>query len=231
MAVKRFFGADGVLHEVEVPDGPVFVAAAQGGSSQSLESFLSAQNPTGVDPTILPIDAAQVPDLRPTDGAGPLTKFPDPIPGTGEGAGVGQRSGQSLRDVWQNNQDRVGVAAVDTVQSGPIGSAAAVSPRFVGVDEPRPLSPNGERVTDPGFGPASSNDTIAGSAGEDRVDPADPTQGSADERFQALVDGWSNKDEVRAYIVDNGGEEPHASATRAELEEAAREVFDRSQLA
>lgn len=126
MAVKKFFGADGVLVEIPLPDGPVL--QPYGSGSTSAQDFL---NPTGVDPTTLPVDAASVPDLIPTVGGIATPKFPDPLPGTGEGPGVGQRSGSVLRDAWQNNPLK-DPGTVDTVQSGPVGSSAAVAPADAG---------------------------------------------------------------------------------------------------
>lgn len=139
MAVKRFFGADGVLVEIEIPDGPLPVAATTLKSDTSASALF---NPTGVDPNTLPVDAAQVPDLKPTVGAQPVLKFPEPLPGSGEGAGVGQKSGASLRDVWVNDPHK-DPGTVDSVQSGDIGSAAAVpasgdTDRKVGGSTPSP---------------------------------------------------------------------------------------------
>lgn len=118
MAVKRYFGADGILTEIELPDVPLPVPSLAG--DRSVHQLL---NPTHVDPETLLVDAARVPNLRPTDGAMGVTKFPDRPPGSGEGAGVGQRSGLTLRDAWENNPDRIGQAQVESAQSGPIGSA------------------------------------------------------------------------------------------------------------
>jgi len=125
MAVKRYFGADAVLVEIELPDAPLPVPNLKG--DQSIHKML---NPTNVDPHTLVVDAASVPDLKPTDGAQGITKFPDRIPGSGEGAGVGQKSGLTLRDAWENNPDRVGTTQVDTVQSGAIGSAVVDGAAF-----------------------------------------------------------------------------------------------------
>lgn len=148
MAVKKFFGADGVLVEIELPDQPLPVPVNS--PDHSIHQLL---NPTNVDPNTLAIDAARVPDLRPTDGAGPATKFPDRPPGDGQGAGVGQVSGLSLRDVWENNPDRIGKFTVDTVQSGPVGSAAAVAPtadvdRVVGGSTKSPAPASDEKPDD-----------------------------------------------------------------------------------
>ena len=184
MATKKFFGADGVLHEVELPDGPTL--PPYGSGSISADDFL---NPTGVDPTLLPVDAAAFPDLIPTAGATPTPKFADPLPGSGEGAGVGQKSGSVLRDAWNNNPLKE-AGTVDSVQSGNIGSAAAVAPH------------------DPGFQGATKAELA--------------NEGS----FEALKATWTNKDAVRAYIAENGGEELPATATRDELETAAKGVYD-----
>lgn len=148
MAVKRFFGADGVLVEVQLPDAPLPVPVLSG--DRSVHQLM---NPTNVDPETLVVDAARLPDLKPTDGALPVTKFPDRVPGTGEGAGLGQRSGLTLRDAWENNPDRVGVAPVDSVQSGEIGSAAAVAPstdvdRVAGGSTSSPAPAEGEPPDD-----------------------------------------------------------------------------------
>lgn len=117
MAVKRFF--DGVsLTEIEIPDGPMPVFT----NTSTVHDLITPQNPTGVDPTLLAVDAAQVPDLVPTAGAQPVLKFPEPLPGDGSGAGIGQPSGSVLRDPWANNPN-ANVQPVDTVQSGEIGSA------------------------------------------------------------------------------------------------------------
>lgn len=140
MAVKRTFGADGVLTEVEIPDAPlpgvVFDPQASG-----IEQFLKdTTNPSGVDLDTLLVDAATLPDLNPTRGAQPLTKFPEPLPGNGEGAGMGQKSGASLRDAWNNNPLK-DAGTVETLQSGPVGSAVVGAPdtdRKVGGSSPSP---------------------------------------------------------------------------------------------
>lgn len=152
MAVKRFFGADSVLHTVELPDRPFPVDTLKG--DLSVHQLL---NPTNVDPDTLPVDAAAFPDLRPTDGAQAMTKFPDRIPGSGEGAGVGQRSGLTLRDAWENNPDRVGTTQVETVQSGEIGERAAVAP---------PLGPQADVDRTQG-GSTTSPEPVAGEKPDD----------------------------------------------------------------
>lgn len=200
MATKRFFGTDGVLVEIELPEGNAPFGATVGDTS--IHALL---NPLGIDPDTLVVDAAAVPDLKPTAGALPITKFPEPIPGSGEGAGVGQPSGVTLRDVWNNNPNRV-VDQVETVQSGEIGSGAATGPRT-----------------------EARNADLA--AGETRPG----VQASADSAATAPDFGdreaFPNKEALSTYITENGGEAPHAAATREELETAAREAYDAKQLA
>jgi len=114
MALKHYFNGVSLL-TVEVPDAPLPSVLAQN------SDHLAPLNPQGADPALLPVDVANLPDLRPTDGAVPTGKFHEPLPGSGEGPGVGQKSGAALRDVWANNPNRT--VAVETLQSGPIGSA------------------------------------------------------------------------------------------------------------
>lgn len=193
-ATKKFFGSDGVLHETaDLPDGPF--ADAIGVNAPNDNPFVSATNPTGADPELLSVDAAALPNLVPTQGATPPTRFPEPLPGTGEGAGVGQPSGATLRDAWNNNPQK-DAGTVETIQSGDVGSA---------------LTRQDAKAAE------VTNTRLANDGG--------------DQSFEDLQASWANKDAVRAYIVDNGGDEPHAAATRAELEESAREVYDRKQLA
>lgn len=152
MAVKRFFGADGVLVEVEVPDRPLPVVATNLKADHSAHKLF---NPTHVDPDTLVVDAAALPDLKPTAGAQAATKFPDPLPGSGEGAGVGQKSGATLRDAWVNDPHK-DPGTVQSVQSGPVGSRAAVAPsgdtsdtdRKVGGSTPSPNPVDGEEPDD-----------------------------------------------------------------------------------
>lgn len=116
MAVKSFF--DGTkLTTVEIPDLPL--PSVLNVRKNSLDAII---NPTGVDPGTLLVDVAELPNLIPTAGALPPTKFAEPIPGNGEGPGIGQPSGNALRDPWSNNPNR-DKGQVEVVQSGPIGSA------------------------------------------------------------------------------------------------------------
>jgi hypothetical protein len=117
MATKAFF--DGVkLTVTELPDAPL--PSVLNVRKNSLDAII---NPTGVDPGTLLVDAAELPNLRPTDGALPPTKFPDEPPGNGEGPGIGQPSGSTaLRDPWANNPNR-DKGTVESMQSGEIGSA------------------------------------------------------------------------------------------------------------
>lgn len=130
MAVKKFFDGNS-LTEIELPDQPI----PNYGHVVGENSLITADNPMGVDPTLLKVDAAQVNNLRPTQGASPTPKFPDPLPGNGEGAGVGQKSGSVLRDAWANNQNR-DTEIVESVQSGPVGSLVPQA-----TDAARPISP------------------------------------------------------------------------------------------
>lgn len=116
MATKAFFDGQ-KLTQVEIPDMPL--PSVLNVRKNSLDAII---NPTGVDPGTLLVDVAELPNLIPTAGALPPTKFPEPVPGNGEGPGIGQPSGAALRDPWANNPNR-DKGTVDTVQSGEIGSA------------------------------------------------------------------------------------------------------------
>lgn len=171
MAVKKFFGADGVLHEIELPDVP-FTGFGNNVRTPEMLLGIDKDNPTGVDPTLLPVDAAQVDNLIPTPGAYPTPKFPDPLPGSGEGAGIGQKSGSVLRDAWNNNPSRQ-TETVESVQSGPVGSAAAVS-ASVEADAPRPISP---RATQEDADLAADLDALQSDmAKEPVVEPSPPAE-------------------------------------------------------
>ena len=125
MATKKFFNSDGVLIEVDLPAGTLQkpgVETLPGLRPAGKDDVLSFLNPARVDPDVLQVDAAALPNLVPTDGAVPSQLIPNPPPGSGEGAGVGQPSGSVLRDPWNNNPDR-STDPVDTLQSGPVGSA------------------------------------------------------------------------------------------------------------
>lgn len=264
MATKAFFDGQRLI-TVELPDRPLpdVIGATPG------ENFTPG-NPLGLDPETLVVNAAELDNLKPTDGALPPTKFPEPLPGSGEGAGVGQKSGAALRDVWQNNPLK-DAGTVDSVQSGPVASAlspqvaaaAAVTERKLqdAWTADRPAAVDAERARrDADFARRMGVDLDAQAQRE--ADAQAQAQREADEQARAdaetqrqadledeaerdqqvdhdaefgkLVEGWSNKDAVRAYIEQNapeGFEQPHASATREELEAAAREVYDAKQLA
>lgn len=234
MALKKFF--DGVrLHEVELPDQPLpDVVATNGGD----HPFVSAVNPTGVDPALLTIDAAQVPNLRPTDGAVPSRKFPDPLPGNGEGAGVGQPSGVALRDVWANNPAR-DPGTVETVQSGDIGEALAphvaqaadvtnsrLQDAWVNGEAPSPVA-KPDAVQE-----ALQDRTQVGEVHTPRpvapVQPQPTTAATAPDFSD--TEQFANKDAIREWIKANNGDDPHVSATRPELEAAASELYERNTL-
>lgn len=122
MAVKRFF-ADGVLTEVELPERPVPNFTNDGHAVHN--ALISPQNPAGVDPTLLPVNAAELDNLKPTVGASAVTpKFAEPLPGSGEGPGVGQRSTTTgvFSDPWNNNPHKE-PSEIETLQSGDVGSA------------------------------------------------------------------------------------------------------------
>jgi hypothetical protein len=193
MATKKFFDGN-VLHEVELPDAVLpDVLNVRGRDAMDVVAP-SAVNPTGVNPDNLLVDAAQLDNLRPTDGAVPSRKFPDPLPGTGEGAGMGQPSGAFLRDPWANNPAR-DPGTVETVQSGEI--ASALPPRVA-----HAASITNQRLAD------------AQAQGLPSVD-----------EFENIANGWRNKADIRAWIAENGGEELHDAATRAELEDEARRTY------
>lgn len=198
MAIKKFFNSDGVLVEVELPDRPVDIPGLKRSGSDDVLAFL---NPTNVDPDTLQVDAAALPNLVPTDGAVPSQLIPPPPPGSGEGAGVGQPSGSVLRDPWNNNPNR-STDPVDTVQSGPVGSALSEQDR-------RAANVTAKRL----------------------AEAADANKPSVDE-FEQLRNSWKNKEAIRDWLVENapeGFEQPHASANRDELEDAAQGVFRKKQ--
>lgn len=114
MAVKKYFDGN-VLREVELPNRRLPGVLAVN------NDHLSPLNPTGADPALLPVDVSELPDLKPTAGAHPSRKFPEPLPGSGEGAGVGQPSGRAIADPWANNPLR-DPGTAENLQRGPIGS-------------------------------------------------------------------------------------------------------------
>jgi hypothetical protein len=123
MATKKFFDGE-KLHEVELPDIPLpDVLNVRG--RDALDAL--AINPTGVDVTTLPVDVTAMDNLRPTDGAVPSQKFPDPLPGNGEGPGIGQPSGLAMRDPWQNNPNRDNGTTTVNADDAKIGEALAPS--------------------------------------------------------------------------------------------------------
>lgn len=198
MGVKRYFDGSRLI-EVEVPDQPLPDVLNVRGRSALDVVAPSAANPSGVDPDQLLVDAASLPDLRPTEGTpATITKFPDPLPGKGEGAGVGQPSGDGLRDAWANNPAR-DPGTVETVQSGPIASALPPEQR------------------------AAAQRTLARHADAN-------TRGLPSvDGFEQLANSWPNKAAVRDWIKANapeGHEEPHAQATRDELVDEARAVYN-----
>lgn len=216
MGTKAFFDGN-VLTVVELPDRPLpSVLGATPG-----ENFTPA-NPLGLDPATLRVDAAQLDNLRPTDGALPPTKFPERLPGKGEGAGVGQPSGSAFRDVWENNPNRE-LGLVDTVQSGEVGSA--LPPRVQTAAEVTAAKLADAWTADKPAAVAKQR-AEAAQAGGPAVEPV-----PAKSEYDLAAEGWNNKDAIRASISTWGGEDPHAAATREELEEAAREAWDAKQLA
>ena len=142
------------------------------------------------------------------------------------------KTGQELADQWQR-------------EGATVRHAIPVGPPNAGVGVPSPGQPDtalnhsltggaaDDAILDPGLGGVGGagaatvdggqgNDTLAGDTGSVRGIPSE---------FETAQAGWDNKDAIRASIKAWGGEDPHASATRAELEEAAKEAFDTKQLA
>lgn len=203
MALKKYF--DGVkMTEVELPDtqrqlGVLDIPGLRSAGKDDVMAFL---NPTGVDPDTLQVDAAALPNLVPTDGATGSQLIPPPPPGSGEGAGLGQPSGSVLRDPWANNPAR-GTEPVDTLQSGPVGSALT-----------------GEAAR----GAEMTAKRLAEAAKSDKP--------SVDE-FEQLRNSWKNKGEVVDWIKANGSDADlpaNESATRAELEDAAQALHRKNSL-
>lgn len=197
MATKKYFSADGVLTEVELPDAPLPDVLNVRGRDALDVVAPSATNPMGVDPANLVVDAAALPNLVPTAGAVPSQKFPDPLPGKGEGAGVGTPSGAALRDPWQNNPARDG-ETVDTVQSGEVGSALT------------PAEKASASFTNQRLAEAQGNNLPS-------VDEFETLANGWKNKGE--IRAWI-KDNAPADT-----EELHDAATRAELEDEARRVY------
>lgn len=194
MAVKRYFDGSKLI-ETEIPDAPLpSVLNVRGRSALDV---VAPENPTGVNPDNLLVNAAELPDLVPTAGAQPVTKFPDPLPGSGEGPGVGQPSGLTLRDAWANNpaQDP---GTVKTLQSGPVGSLLP------------PAAAAAAQVT-------NERRAAAQRAGLPTSDPFEDLANSWSNK--AAVREWIEANASEDY------EQPHVNATRDELIDAARGVY------
>lgn len=201
MPIKRFF--DGVsLSEVVLPDQPI--PGTQ--RANDAHAFISAQNPTGVDPTLLRVDAAVLPDLIPTDGAEVHpTKFPEPLASSGEGPGVGSPT-TNVQDVWANNPGRE-YDLVETRQSGEIGSALPESIQTAerGYDANADASNDANTLIDPDRKVGGSTASPAPAPGE-------------------TPDATWTKAQLGTYIVENGGTPPASSETKDVFLSAAQEV-------
>lgn len=201
MPIKRFF--DGVsLSEVVLPDPPI--PGTQ--RANDIHDYITEQNPTGVDPTLLRVDAAALPDLIPTQGAEvPPTRFPEPLAGSGEGPGVGNPS-TNIQDVWANNPGR-DYDLVETRQSGEIGSALPESIQTAqrGYDAHADDSNEANALTDPDRKVGGSTASPAPAPGE-------------------TPDATWTKAQLGTYIVENGGTPPASSETKDVFLSAAQEV-------
>lgn len=242
MATKKFFDGTRLL-ETELPDVPLPEVL---GLSPGQHAFDPAVNPMGVDPSLLTVDVAQLPNLRPTDGAIRSTKFPDRPPGSGEGSGLGAPSGLPVRDPWENNPDRIGVQAAER-HTGEIGSALtpanaeaadATAAKYAdawAADRPSgrawqlPQGDVGEVLAQPvPEGEFVTNNTLVGGQGDDTIQTGETTKVDFTDK-----EAFPNKEALRDFIATNrqeGDEEPHANATREELEARAAEVSERKNL-